>query len=134
MFVETVKDARAIRARLFDILDRALLPGDSDQRQRELLHIAIVGGEPTGVELCAEIYDLAHRDLSALYGDVTKRLKITVYDVAPHILSAYDKQLFDYANRSLSRRDVEIATSTYITNVDKMPCLRKKRAGSPTVC
>jgi NADH:ubiquinone reductase (non-electrogenic) len=105
LFVKNVSDAMAIRARLFDILEKASLPSVSEQRQRELLHVVIVGGGPTGVEITAELYDLK-KELVQLYPDVADKLTITIHDVAPHILSAYDQKLYEYAHDSLLKRKV----------------------------
>ncbi|KAL9112181.1 MAG: hypothetical protein Q9227_003558 [Pyrenula ochraceoflavens] len=118
MFLKNVSDAMAMRKLLFDLLEKASLPGTSEERQRELLHVAIVGGGPTGIELTAELYDLAHEELVDMYPDVARNLHISIYDVAPNILSAYDRNLHEYANHQLLKRDVQVATNTHIESVD----------------
>ncbi|EKG13584.1 FAD-dependent pyridine nucleotide-disulfide oxidoreductase, partial [Macrophomina phaseolina MS6] len=87
-FVKTVDDARQLRRRLFEQLEKASMPGLTEQQQRDKLRVIIVGGGPTGVEICAEMWDLAHTDLQKLYPGVADKLSIAIHDVAPHILSA----------------------------------------------
>lgn len=43
-----VSDAMRLRKRLFDQLEKASLPDISVEEASSLLHIAIVGGGPTG--------------------------------------------------------------------------------------
>jgi len=49
LFVRNVHDAMAVRQRLHDILEMASLPNKTDQEQRDLLHIAVVGGKLSAV-------------------------------------------------------------------------------------
>lgn len=118
IFLKNVSDAMAVRKLLFDLLEKASLPNVSVARQRELLHIAIVGGGPTGIEVAAELHDLAHHEIADLYPDVAANLSICIHDVAPNILSAYDAKLHEYAHESLLKRKIEIRTASHITHVE----------------
>jgi NADH:ubiquinone reductase (non-electrogenic) len=42
-----------------------------------------------------------------------------MFDVAPHILGAYDKKLYEYATERMTERGVKIATSSTIEKVDR---------------
>ena len=119
LFMKNVSDAMAVRKLLFDLLEKASLPNCPDERKKELLHIAIVGGGPTGVEMTAELDDLAHKELKDLYPEVAEYLKISIYDVAPNILAAYDQKLYEYANDALLRRNIAVETNARIERVDK---------------
>ncbi|KAF7509914.1 hypothetical protein GJ744_007228 [Endocarpon pusillum] len=119
LFMKNVSDAMAVRKRFFDLLEKASLPNTPPSKVRSLLHIAIVGGGPTGIELTAELDDLAKRELRDLYPEVADQIHISIYDVAPHILSAYDRKLYEYANESLTRRRVAIETNSTIQRVDR---------------
>jgi len=48
LFIKHVSDAMTLRSRLFDQLEKASLPCTTEQEKKDLLHIAIVGGGPTG--------------------------------------------------------------------------------------
>lgn len=119
LFMKNVSDAMAVRKLLFDLLEKASLPNCSPARKKELLHVAIVGGGPTGVEMTAELDDLAHHELMDLYPDVAPLMHISIYDVAPNILGAYDQKLYQYANDQLVRRHIAVETNTHIERVEK---------------
>ena len=119
LFMKNVSDAMAARKLLFDLLEKASLPNVSEEQARELLHVAIVGGGPTGIEMCAELSDLREKEIRDLYPDVADYIMISIYDVAPNILSAYDRKLYEYANNKLVNRKIDIATSTSITRVEQ---------------
>lgn len=131
IFMKSVSDAMAVRKLLFDLLEKASLPNASESQIHSLLHIAIVGGGPTGIELTAELDDLAKRELRDIYPEVAHRIHISVYDVAPHILSAYDSKLFGYANESLTRRGVAIETNSTIERVDREALYIKSKGRIP---
>ncbi|KAK5723375.1 hypothetical protein LTR15_005073 [Elasticomyces elasticus] len=118
LFVRTVADAMAVRQRLLDILEMASLPNMTEVQQRNLLHIIVVGGGPTGVEITAEMYDLVHNDLIYLYPDLAGKISVAIHDVAAQILSVFDAKLAEYALSSFTHHDVEIKTASHITKVD----------------
>lgn len=118
LFMKNVSDAMAVRKLLFDLLEKASLPHMPQNRISDLLHIAIVGGGPTGIELTAELDDLAKHELKHLYPRIADNIRISIYDVAPNILGSYDKKLYEYANGQLVRRNVHVATSSRIAKVD----------------
>ncbi|KAL8680053.1 MAG: hypothetical protein Q9186_003733 [Xanthomendoza sp. 1 TL-2023] len=119
LFMKNVSDAMAVRKLLFDLLEKASLPNCPVERKKELLHVAIVGGGPTGVEITAELDDLAHKELQDLYPEVAQYLRISIYDVAPHILGAYDQKLHEYANAALLKRNIGVETNSRIEKVDR---------------
>ena len=131
LFMKNVSDAMAVRKLLFDLLEKASLPNCTPERKNELLHIAIVGGGPTGVEMTAELDDLAHHELVDLYPDVAPYITISIYDVAPHILAAYDQKLYQYANDQLVRRNIAVETNSHIEKVEKDAFYTKEKGKVP---
>lgn len=128
VFMKNVSDAMKVRKILFDLLEKASLPNTSPEKVRELLHIVVVGGGPTGIEMTAELDDLAHNELQDLYPGIGDKLSISIHDVAPNILSAYDKKLYEYANTQLVRRHIEVKTNSHIERVEK-DCFYTKEDG-----
>ncbi|KAI4195971.1 MAG: hypothetical protein LQ350_006855 [Teloschistes chrysophthalmus] len=131
LFMKNVSDAMAMRKLLFDLLEKASLPNCPLARKKELLHVAIVGGGPTGVEITAELDDLAHKELHDLYPEVAHHLTISIYDVAPYILGAYDQKLHSYANTALLRRNIGIETNSRIERVDRHALYIKDKGRVP---
>jgi NADH:ubiquinone reductase (non-electrogenic) len=119
LFLKTTNDARLIQQRILEILDAASLPGVTEQQQRDILTIRVVGGGPIGIEATAEIYDLWDQDMRFLHPHLDGKLSIVIHDVAPTILSAFDEKLGDYAIESLKQKKVEIKTSSHIEKVEQ---------------
>ncbi|KAE8331378.1 hypothetical protein BDV39DRAFT_218712 [Aspergillus sergii] len=115
--VKNVNDANAIRDKINENLEIASLPTIGEDQQRKLLHITIVGGGPTGIEIAAELTDLFEGDLLDLYPHLRGKASVTVHDVAPNILAPFDRKLSEYAQKSLQKHKVEIKVNSHIVNV-----------------
>jgi NADH dehydrogenase FAD-containing subunit len=61
-----VSDAMALRKKLFDQLEKANLPCTSKEEASALLHVAIVGGGPTGDEPSYDVRVIKTKYLSSL--------------------------------------------------------------------
>ncbi|KAF5325211.1 hypothetical protein D9619_009736 [Psilocybe cf. subviscida] len=118
-FLKDVKDARKIRSRIFECFEQASQPLLSDIERRNLLNFCIVGGGPTGIEFSAELHDLIHSDIVRHYPSLARLCKITVYDVAPHILGSFDQSLRSYTEKTLSREGIRILTNHHVERVEK---------------
>jgi len=116
-FLKEVTDARKIRQRIIDCFEMASEPGVSEEDQKGILHFAVVGGGPTGIELSAEIHDFIVNDMSRLYPHLKTIPKLTVYDVADRILGSFDSKLADYCTKKFKRDGTEIKTGTKIKEV-----------------
>ena len=116
-FVRNVADAKRVQHRLQQVLELASLPGLTDQEQRDLLHIVVVGGGPTGVEIAAEMSDLFNEDFSMLYPDLRGKMSITIHDAASFILGAFEHSLQQHAIGSFSKRSVQVVTESRIKEV-----------------
>ena len=113
-FMKDVGDARKIRKRVLECFEIANLPTTSDALRDQLLSFAIIGGGPTGMEFAAELSDLISEDLTKLYPELVKKVKIVVRDVAPTILSMFDEKLAKYAMKQFNRQGVEVRTSNRV--------------------
>lgn len=98
--------------------EQASQPLLSDIERRNLLNFCIVGklvtkyecinahlltgGGPTGIEFSAELHDLIHSDIVRHYPSLARLCKITVYDVAPHILGSFDQNLRRWGTSSFA--------------------------------
>lgn len=113
-FMKDVGDARKVRKRILECFEIAALPTTTDQLRDQLLNFAVVGGGPTGMEFAAELSDLVTEDMSKLYPTLAAKVGITVYDVAPTVLSMFDEKLGKYAMEAFKRQGVRIRTSHHI--------------------
>ncbi|KAH7037994.1 putative pyridine nucleotide-disulfide oxidoreductase [Microdochium trichocladiopsis] len=129
-FLRDVGDARKIRMKVLQNFERAALPTTSAADRKKLLHFAIVGGGPTGIEFAAELHDLVKDDLTRTYPDLIKHVGITVYDVAPKVLPMFDKTLATYAMETFKREGIAVKTEHHLQRIrpdeDCQGCLKLK--------
>ncbi|EKG22615.1 hypothetical protein MPH_00083, partial [Macrophomina phaseolina MS6] len=114
-----------------EMLDAASLPTVAPPRQRDLLHIRIVGGGAIGIEAAAELWDCWHEDLRHVYPHLDGKLAITIHDVAPQILGTFDASLSEYATKSLEGKQVELKTSNHIERVERDHIVTKEDGRLP---
>lgn len=119
LFLRDVSDARRIRTRVLDCFEAASQPGVSQEEQLAKLHFVIVGGGPTGIEFASELYDLCVEDLKRLYPALINLVRITIYDVAPTILGAFDQKLVDYTVAQFQREGIQIKTGRRVEKITK---------------
>lgn len=117
-FVRNVADAKAVQYRLKQLLELASLPGISEEEQRDLLRIIVVGGGPTGVEISAEMSDLFNDDFTTLYPNLAGKFCISIHDAAPFILGAFEDALRQHAIGSFSKRSVHVITDSKIKKIE----------------
>ena len=92
----------------------------NQQDNPEELHIAIVGGGATGVELSAELYHVA--DLLKSYGMpkmTASQLKISLIEAGPRILPALPDRISLSARKELVRLGVEVRESVRVASGEK---------------
>ncbi|KAI0976030.1 pyridine nucleotide-disulfide oxidoreductase-domain-containing protein [Xylaria arbuscula] len=127
-FLRNVGDARRVRMKILQCFETASLPVTTDEERRKLLHFAIVGGGPTGIEFAAELHDLIQEDLRKFYSTLMPFVKITVYDVAPKVLPMFDQKLAQYAMDTFRRERIAVKTEHHLTRIrpdeDCPGCLR----------
>jgi NADH dehydrogenase FAD-containing subunit len=114
LFLKDIGDARKIRRRILEIFDLAVLPITTEKVKKNLLHFAVVGGGPTGMEFAANLTDLIHQDLAKLYPSLMQYVRISLYDVAPKVLPMFDATLADYAVKTYKREGIDIKTSHHV--------------------
>ena len=113
-FMKDILGARKIRKRVLECFEIASLPTTNEKLKQQLMRFAIVGGGPTGMEFAAELSDLVTEDMSKLYPELAPLVDITVYDVAPTVLSMFEDKLAKYAMDTFRREGIKIRTSHHI--------------------
>lgn len=133
-FLRDIGDARRIRLRVLSLFEQCAhrssshitIPQNTQDRtaghladddRRSLLHFAIVGGGPTGIEFAAELHDLVYEDLARIYPDLLRFVKITVYDIAPKVLPMFDQALAKYAMDTFARQGINVRTETSLERI-----------------
>lgn len=103
----TRQDATAIRDRIFAELERSTRSDPDD-----FLHVSIVGGGATGVEVAGALADFRRDELMTMYPELDERvLQIRILQRGKDILKQFeDQKLRDYAADELRERGVELST------------------------
>ncbi|KAL1979543.1 hypothetical protein VTN96DRAFT_5590 [Rasamsonia emersonii] len=114
MFFRDVGDSKRVKRRVRECFELAILPTTSEEMQRYLLHFAIVGAGPTGTELAATLRDFIVRDMDRLYPALRGKARITLYDIAPKVLSMFDESLSRYAMETMRKEGIEIKTAHHV--------------------
>lgn len=111
MFFKDIGDAKRVKRRVRECFELAVLPTTTTEMRKHLLNFAIVGAGPTGIELAASLRDFIYDDMMALYPALDALPKITLYDVAPKVLSMFDESLSRYAMETMKKDGIDIKTS-----------------------
>jgi NADH:quinone reductase (non-electrogenic) len=110
-FIDSQDQADAFNARLRAHVVRSFAQGGD-------IDIAIVGGGATGVELAAELSRMV--ELAAGYGEaeIRRRLRLTLLESAPRILSAFPEAVSDLAASQLHLLGVDVRTGVRVVAAD----------------
>ncbi|KAL2840424.1 pyridine nucleotide-disulfide oxidoreductase-domain-containing protein [Aspergillus pseudoustus] len=117
IFFRDIGDSRRVRRRVRECFELAILPTTSEEMRRHLLHFAIVGAGPTGTELAASLRDFIKSDLVTLYPGLEGIPRISLYDVAPKVLSMFDEKLSRYAMDTMKGEGIDVRTSHHIQDL-----------------
>lgn len=117
MFFKDIGDAKRVKRRVRECFELAVLPTTTMEMRKYLLNFAIVGAGPTGIELAASLRDFIYDDMMALYPTLNAIPKITLYDVAPKVLSMFDESLSRYAMETMKKEGIDIKTSHHVKSL-----------------
>ncbi|EUC57846.1 NADH dehydrogenase (ubiquinone), 64 kDa subunit, putative, partial [Rhizoctonia solani AG-3 Rhs1AP] len=116
--LKNIRDAQAIRRRIFDNFELASLPTTSPEQRKRLLSFVICGGGPTGVETAAEIYDLCQEDIMRYYPKLLREeVSIHIIQSRDHILNTYSESISQYAEQKFNRDKVHVITNARVKAV-----------------
>ncbi|GAA6063471.1 hypothetical protein JCM10212_006333 [Sporobolomyces blumeae] len=130
-FLKEAKDARKIRSRILECFELAAQPTLTDVERENLLHFAIVGGGPTGVEFAGELHDFITSDLQRAFPRLSQLARITIYDVAPKILGSFEQSLSRYAEDKFRREGITVKGSHHIDEVHQDHLVIKEEGKVP---
>lgn len=119
LFLKELSDARAIRHRIIECLERASHPRVDPEERRRLLHFVVVGGGPTGVEFLAEMHDFVIEDLRKSFPGVAGDVRLTLLEATDEILGSFDAALRAYTRRVFRRQRIEVRTRSPVTRIER---------------
>lgn len=115
--LKSIEDATDIRSRILKAFELAEKGKDPDRR-KELLRFVVVGGGPTGVELCGALAELARNTLKGDFRNIDpSRAEIILVEAADRVLPTFPEKLSEKAARSLGKLGVAVRTGVMVTEV-----------------
>lgn len=83
-----------------------------------LMHIVVVGGGPTGVEMAGALCELIEKVLKKDYPDLPfDDYKVTLVEASSGLLNVYSSSLQNYAAKQLTKRGVQVHLNTQVIRV-----------------
>ncbi|KAF9004592.1 hypothetical protein BDQ17DRAFT_1354300 [Cyathus striatus] len=116
-FMKELQDAEKMQRRFMDCIETAAFPGQDTAEIDRLLHMVVVGGGPTGIEVSGELHDFLEDDLRSWYPELASRVKITLVEALPSVLPMFSKQLIDYTESTFKESKIDILTKTMVKEV-----------------
>jgi NADH dehydrogenase len=115
--MKTLADAFALRNRIVEMLERADLEDDADEREAQLTFV--VGGAGfSGVETAGEIEDFVRRVRRRYYPKIRQdELHFHIVELKDRVLPEMPADMGDYAARKLRERGTEIHLGTPMKEV-----------------
>eukprot|EP00177_Eucheuma_denticulatum_P002705 GFKZ01004862.1.p1 GENE.GFKZ01004862.1~~GFKZ01004862.1.p1 ORF type:complete len:510 (+),score=43.72 GFKZ01004862.1:38-1567(+) len=93
-FLKEIADARNLRAKLLETLERAALPVWTREQRADMLHFVVVGGGPTGCEFAGELSDFVANDLGPRYGaELVSQIRVTLLQSGRSLLTQFETSL-----------------------------------------
>src|SRR5215475_4489955 len=130
--MKSIEDAMKIRRRVFGAFELAESATDSAERQRWLT-FALVGAEPTGVELAGQIREVATKTLRDEYRHIQPSdARVLLFDGVAAPLATFGPKLSAMAARDLTKLGVELHMGSIVTEADVRSIHVKDKAGNVT--
>jgi NADH:quinone reductase (non-electrogenic) len=115
---KTIVDAMTLRARVVELFEMAEQAESREQRRR-LLSFVVVGGGVTGVEVAAELMEMAHETLLPKYPSLHRSdLTVTVLEASDRVVGTARPDHSSYVLRFLERHGVAVRLRATATRVE----------------
>jgi len=115
---KTIVDAMKFRGRVVELFEMAE-QAETESQRRTLLSFAIVGGGVTGVEVAAELIEMARETLLPKYQSLSaSHLSVTLIEGEDRLVSTARPEHSAYIRRFLDKRGVVVRTSARAARVE----------------
>ena len=115
--LKSLEDATTIRRQLLLAFEEAEYEG-SEADRRAALTFAVVGGGPTGVELCGAIKEIAANTIPSDFRNIdTTTARVILFQGADRLLPSFDPSLSERAKQDLERIGVEVRLKARVTGI-----------------
>jgi len=109
----SLRDAERLRSRLIEVFEAA--DTEIARDTSAVLHLAVIGGGPTGVEMAGAVADICHSAPKKLYKSLRLQdVVITLINGKDEVLSGFTQRSKAYAKRSLEKRGVKVRLNSQV--------------------
>ena len=115
---KTIVDAMTLRARVVELFEMAE-QAHTDAQRRRLLSFVVVGGGVTGVEVAAELIEMARETLLPRYPSLSRsHLSVTILEGGDRLVRAARPEHSQYVERFLAHRGVRVRLGARVVRVE----------------
>ncbi|SET81851.1 NAD(P)/FAD-dependent oxidoreductase [Hymenobacter actinosclerus] len=113
MQIKSVPNALNLRSYLFQNFEKAILTEDPTQRQA-LMNVVVVGGGPTGVEICGSLAEMRKDVLPKDYPELDlKQMEIYLVESGAEVLGPMSKFAQEKGKKYLEEKGIHIRLNTH---------------------
>jgi len=117
--LKDLPDGLALRNQVLSCFESAALESDEEKR-REWMTFAVVGGGPTGIEYAGALSELFRLILPEEFPELdVSRARIVLLEATDRLLPAFPERLGEYARRELDQRGIEIRLGARVTGASE---------------
>lgn len=100
------------------------------EKAKQLLHVVVVGGGPTGVEFCGELSDFIKKDLCARFPALKEHFKVTLVEALPGLLTMFQKAVGQHVQDHLMSQNVDVRLNAMVKEAEADKVHIKLKDGS----
>ena len=116
---KTIVDAMTLRARVVELFEMAE-QAETDAQRRRLLSFVIIGGGVTGVEVAAELLEMARETLLPRYPSLsTSHLSVCIVEGNAALVPTARPEHSEYVRRFLEHRGIRLELGARVTRVEE---------------
>ncbi|SBT76344.1 type II NADH:ubiquinone oxidoreductase, putative [Plasmodium ovale] len=118
-FVKDIDDALKIRDKFLENLEKCKIKNYSEEKKKNLLHIVVVGGGPTGVEVAGEFADFVNKEIKNKYKNIYPYISISIIESGNKLLPTFTENISKFTINNFNILNINVYTNYCVTEIDE---------------